>query len=762
MFLLRGALFLFVASLVVCGPLARGANPAAGPRRALPGLVPAPRLLPGVGRWQLAHKIPRGRIYAVAWSPDGKKIAYAESAYIRICDAQSFETEQVLVGHNDRVTSIDWCRATNRIASAGFDGTTRIWSPDGVVQKVVKGRGGEINAVAWTKDGARLASAGSDGTVLIVNADGSPVRTIEASAASVNCVTWSPDGSLLATGDDDHQVKIWRGDGRLNRVCEGHLARVTAIAWSPDGKRLGSATIGYQPDDPDAPRVADIRLWSADGSPTGSRTSAEASFGLQWAPDSGLLVVASESGNLQFLAPNGDVSSIQTIPNIPRQMTLFPLAISPDGNEIAVGGTGGISVVAIKNAAKSRSSRQTLIVNRRYLDAIAVSPDRTRLILRIPDANSRILYLNLSTGFTVDVPGDLADSRPTEHSFNPVDNRIVFAADRAQLSIWNPEKGTTDVVTRSKRPIAASAWSPLGDRIAYCDDEHAIHVVKSDGTPVVELPAKPAPVVPVGTTSRPLELQFSRDANAIFLAEGTHVEVRRLSGGAAATFNFGGSFERYWVSADYRQAAATHMIVMENHSFSLCSANEPAQTLTDLGVGIDSLDCNRDVTRLVVGYTNGNWVLRRLDNGATAPREVLAHTNATLMASTFSPDGERIATGGWDAVVKIWKLDGTLERTLFDNTDPLYQVWWSRDGKRLLSTARDGTICRWSAADGRLESLTFLTVPGHLMHVGDDGRIASQDAAAVAEELIVLVEKPNGSMEIVEYPEFLKRTGQNN
>src|ERR1700685_2930230 len=97
--------------------------------RALPGLLPAPHPYPGVGRWQLACKIPRGRIYAVAWSPDGRKLAYTEQNTIRICDAQTFKTERFLVGHSQRVTSIDWNRAANRIASASFDGTLRIWSP---------------------------------------------------------------------------------------------------------------------------------------------------------------------------------------------------------------------------------------------------------------------------------------------------------------------------------------------------------------------------------------------------------------------------------------------------------------------------------------------------------------------------------------------------------------------------------------------------------------------------------------------------------
>src|SRR5579859_8188884 len=71
------ALF-FVGCLLECPSWGDDKAPQPPEREPLPGLVPAPRPLPGIGRWQLAFTIPRGRIQAVSWSPDGRKLAYSD------------------------------------------------------------------------------------------------------------------------------------------------------------------------------------------------------------------------------------------------------------------------------------------------------------------------------------------------------------------------------------------------------------------------------------------------------------------------------------------------------------------------------------------------------------------------------------------------------------------------------------------------------------------------------------------------------------
>ena len=81
------------------------------------------------------------------------------------------------------------------------------------------------------------------------------------------------------------------------------------------------------------------------------------------------------------------------------------------------------------------------------------------------------------------------------------------------------------------------------------------------------------------------------------------------------------------------------------------------------------------------------------------------------------------------------------------------------DSKHLLVTFRDGSIYRWSIAGGPPEGVTLLTQSQSLLHLSG-AAVAAKDASLASEELIALVEKPDGSMEIVDYRDFLNRVGQ--
>ena len=72
----------------------------------------------------------------------------------------------------------------------------------------------------------------------------------------------------------------------------------------------------------------------------------------------------------------------------------------------------------------------------------------------------------------------------------------------------------------------------------------------------------------------------------------------------------------------------------------------------------------------------------------------------TIRAVTWAPDGQALATGGDDALVLLWKPDGTILQTL-DSPAPVGALAWSPDGRQLAVGAAT-TVSFFDAQDGVL------------------------------------------------------------
>src|SRR6266568_2562225 len=153
-------------------------------------------------------------------------------------------------GHSDYVSAVAWSPDGKRIASGSDDGSVQIWhaftgmhvfsylSPFNVRRIRTS-----WNAVAWSPDGKHVAIGGTGDAIVLDSTTGAIIGYYGHHGGSVHALAWSPDGIYLATGRDDTTVQVWNVATTTNvYTYTGHSTDLFTIAWSPDGKRIASGS----------------------------------------------------------------------------------------------------------------------------------------------------------------------------------------------------------------------------------------------------------------------------------------------------------------------------------------------------------------------------------------------------------------------------------------------------------------------------------------------------------------------------------------
>jgi RNA polymerase sigma factor (sigma-70 family) len=184
---------------------------------------------------------------AVAFSPDGKKLAAAGRSAVLLWDpatgkelaslpAEALDTEHGLL-------ALAFSPDGKRVAAGGSDGSVTVWDLPTRKVTFAAGHGGAaVRSVAFSPDGKALASAGADKVARLWDLARRKERaSLEGHAGKVIAVAFAPDGKTVATGSLDNTVKLWEAaTGKERASREGQTARIGCLAFAPDGKMLAS------------------------------------------------------------------------------------------------------------------------------------------------------------------------------------------------------------------------------------------------------------------------------------------------------------------------------------------------------------------------------------------------------------------------------------------------------------------------------------------------------------------------------------------
>jgi tetratricopeptide (TPR) repeat protein len=298
---------------------------------ALPGRPPITRIpLVRSERTIPAHY---SAVMSVAFTPDGERLLTASwDRTARIWNPRTAEPVAPLPGHTLAVLRIGVAPDGSRAVTVS-DRTLRIWRlPEGTLERRIFVDPVQGHGLAIAPDSKTIATGGTRGSVRLWSMDGSAGLELSLEHGRVHAVAFSPDGTLLAAAGDDPAIRLWRvADGKLQDTLIGHTETVGVLAFSPDGQTLASAGNDHA-----------ARIWHVATAKPISTLSLHGDkvYAVAFAPNGGTLLTGGRDLVIGVWSmPSGKLRETVTLD--PATKATIALAFAPDGATFASGHGGG-------------------------------------------------------------------------------------------------------------------------------------------------------------------------------------------------------------------------------------------------------------------------------------------------------------------------------------------------------------------------------------------------------------------------------------
>jgi DNA-binding beta-propeller fold protein YncE len=276
-------------------------------------------------------------VLGVDFDPSGTRVATAGSdGTVRIWDAATGEQLIVLRGHTSEALDAVFLPGGDRIVTAGSDNTVRVWditTAEEVAQ--LEGATDLVERLAVSDGAGLIASVGGNQTLNVWDAatlepvDYSPLTV----PAQLRTVAFSPAGALIAASGGttgSGPVYVWdaaSGEMLINQPL--HSQTVLGIAFSPDGETLHTAAVDGT--------EGTIDIETGEGTTT-PRFPEIGLSSIAIAPD-GTTAYALLDGTIHLRAP--DASPEDDLVLAGHEDIIWDVAFSPDGALLASAGRNG-------------------------------------------------------------------------------------------------------------------------------------------------------------------------------------------------------------------------------------------------------------------------------------------------------------------------------------------------------------------------------------------------------------------------------------
>ena len=343
--------------------------------------------------------------------------------------------------------------------------------------------------------------------------------------------------------------------------------------------------------------------------------------------------------------------------------------------------------------------------------------------------------------------------------FSPDGKKVVSCSYDKTVRVWDLETGQGRSLEGHTAEVGFALFSPDGTKIASASYDHTARLwdVATGRSVTLE-----------GHKDWLRNLAFSESGDRLFTssADGaSRVWDLRATPLAARVFESDGE-ERIWedVSADAGRILTTAMDgtlrlfdVATGESRVIgkgdATTGEPAElspdgtlaarrerahvTLYDLTTGRErkldlennaprSVEFSQDSKRLAVTMNDSS--VRVVDAASARTLRVLRGHEGEIRDCEFSPDGERLVSGGDDLTVRVWSVATGDAQVFRAHSDQVSRVAFSRDGERVVSASLDGTVRVWTPRSAQDVFGPFSASTTDALFL-DEGRVAVAEYA---------------------------------
>jgi RNA polymerase sigma factor (sigma-70 family) len=405
----------------------------------------------------------RSRAHWLAFSPDGKTLAYAgrhpDPNGLNLADVKTGTVRLRLEGHRDRVHGMAFSPDAKTLASASADKTVRLWdAKSGKELRQFIGHQRGVHSLAFSADGRTIASAGEDQTIrLWETATGKELQRLDLPDKPERedlpvLVALSADGKILISAQE-YLIRFWDlATGKEIRNFRGHgRSWIDALSLSGDGKTLASAGHDHN-----------VRLWKV---PSGEPLHPlQGPFGpfcqiahVAFSPDSRVVVTGEYNDPIRLWEAATGIL-LREIPH--RGCSAF----LPGGKTLISGGweDGKIRLWEVATGKELRNFG----AHRRGLHGMATAPGG-RLLASTGDDCIRLW--EIASGRLVHDFGGKQKSFPIHIIFSPDGKLLASAHVDGNVLLWDVTSGRVvrQIPTETGQQVGDIAFSPDGKLLAW-------------------------------------------------------------------------------------------------------------------------------------------------------------------------------------------------------------------------------------------------------------------------------------------------------